>query len=175
MRYRSALALAVVLMACRGTTHAPERSVPPTQSSGDSVARPSAASPDCRAKAAELRAFLTAVFDPAQTVAPPWPTGDDKLDADIDTMRARVRTWMKPRDPADMAPDPGREPEPDRLELALADCPPARGYLAKVGAAHAAQRAATLIDIARPIEACHCEVDIGWVKALLYMGQRGPD
>jgi hypothetical protein len=134
----------------------------------------SAPSPECKQKASELRAYLTAVFDPAQKPAPPWPTGDATLDNEIDAARAKVRALMKPADPAAPAAllTPGIK---DSLTGYLADCPAAKAQLDKVAAAAPADRVATMIAMADAVESCNCKVSIPRIKAALYLGQRGPD
>lgn len=131
-------------------------------------------SPECASKAAELRSYLAAVFDPAQKPAPPWPTGDAALDAEIEAARARVREAAKPADPAAPAArlTPGVN---DPLLGDLADCPPARAQLQKVGAAPPAERSAAMVAIADAVASCNCTLSIPRLKAALYLGQRGPD
>lgn len=133
-----------------------------------------APSPECKQEAAGLRTYLTAVFDPAQKPAPPWPTGDAELDKEIDAARAKVRALMKPADPAAPAAPltPGVK---DPLTGHLAECPAAAAQLQEVGQVAPAQRTAAMIAIADAIESCDCKVSIPRVKAALYLGQRGPD
>jgi hypothetical protein len=132
-------------------------------------------SPECKQKASELRAYLTAVFDPAQKPAPPWPTGDAMLDKEFDAARAKVRALMKPVDPA--APMPKLTPGlPERPEAGhFAECPAAAAQFREVAEVAPAERTKSMIAIADAVESCNCKVSIPRIKAALYLGQRGPD
>ena len=134
---------------------------------------PAAAS--CADRAAELETWLTAVFDPAQEVAPPWPSGDATTDAEVDKLRAEARALARPRDPAAKAEPLTAGVTPGRLEQELASCPQARAQLGAVGTTPPAERRAAMVAIADGIAACDCKVNLPLVKALLYLGERGPD
>lgn len=131
-------------------------------------------SPECKQKSGELRAYLTAVFDPAQKPAPPWPSGDAMLDKEIDAARAKVRALMKPADPAAPAA-PLTSGVQDPLTGHLAECPAVAAQFQEVASAAPAARTAKMIAMADAVESCNCKLSIPRLKAALYLGQRGPD
>ncbi len=140
---------------------------------GSAVAGPAVA---CAHDTAELKIYLAAVFDPAMPkVEPPWPTQDAARDHAIEGLRADAREAMKRRDPAAKTKLLALGASPGQLEKELADCPPALAQLAAVSTAAPEQRVQTAVEIADAIAKCDCKADVKLVRALLYLGQRGPD
>ncbi len=140
------------------------------------IANPAeAATASCKVQSAELREFLGKLVDKSAKVDAPWPTGDAKLDARIEESRAELREFMKPLDPAAKVPElsDGINSKPD--EEMYRDCPQGLKALQAVGDADADKRNEAFINIADAVEACDCKVNIPWLKAAYYLGQRGPD
>lgn len=129
----------------------------------------------CATQTVELRAFLTAVFDPAQKVAAPWPTGDAAFDAELPKLRDVVREQAKPADPAIRHKPLSADITPGRLDEELASCLAATEQIKKVGEAKPDQRIATYVALADAIASCGCKPSIPRVRALVYLIYRGPD
>jgi hypothetical protein len=129
----------------------------------------------CAEQTAELRSWLTSLFDPAQAVTAPWPTGDATFDAELSTLRDKVRESAKPADPAASAAPLAEGTVAGRLESELAACPQALDQLKQVADAAPDQARTTLTGLADAIAACECRASIPRVKALLYLGQRGAE
>jgi hypothetical protein len=132
------------------------------------------ATPSCKEQAAELRAFLTEVFDENSRVEAPWPTGDPELDAQIEQARAKARELMNPADLSEKAIPlaPGIDDSADKAMYR--DCPEGLAALRAVTTAPADKRVEAFIKIADGVEACGCKVNIPWLKAAYYLLQRGP-
>jgi hypothetical protein len=181
----TAVLLTVSLLGCKDRNPAPTpaaaKPTDPTPVTPPPATPPASATPasapavDCKTQAAELRAFITAVIDPGQKVAAPWPTGDAEFDRDLDALRAAVREQLKPEDPAARAPKLTPGITPGRLEKELGPCPEATAQLIRVGEVALERRAETYIALADAIAACDCAAKIPRVKALIYLGNRGPD
>ena len=176
-RSRSALLTLGLLFACKDKP-APAPAASSTPSGPSTVAGNAAGSApasECATRVAELRGFLTSVFDPAQHVAAPWPTGDATFDAELPKLREDVRAAATPRDPAQPVKPLTPGVTPGRLDTELASCAPAVDQLKKVADAAPDQRVTTFVGLADAIGRCDCKTDIPRVKALVYLAQRGPD
>jgi hypothetical protein len=166
--------LVLVLMACNAKESAPDKAPAPAASTPAAPAQPATAA-TCAAQVDDLRAFLTSVFDPAQQVPAPWPTGDAARDARIEQLRADARAAARPADPTAPQQRLTAGVTSGALEGELGRCQPARDQLVKVGEAAPDQARATMVGIADAILACDCQVGLPLVRALLYLLQRGPD
>ena len=112
------------------------------------------------------------MLDPAQKVAAPWPTGDPGFDAELDKWRAELRENMS-ADSSKQAKPLGTGPKRGRIDDELAPCPQATEQLKAIGTADDKQ--AAWLGLANAIAACDCRANIAFVKAWLYVLQRGPD
>ncbi len=135
-----------------------------------------AESQECKAQAAELRAFLTELTDEGKPMAPPsWTTGDADFDARLEKRRAEIREAMKPIESHQIAEKLATGIKPGLLEEELAGCPQAIEQLHVIGKAAPSERRARFIGLADAIAACNCKVELARIKPLLYAMQRGPD
>nr|HEX4316473.1 hypothetical protein [Kofleriaceae bacterium] len=143
----------------------------------NTAAAPSAAR--CADEASDLKRYLTAVLDPDAAPKPPWPSGDAATDDRIAAARELARKDQRARDAADPAAklkplEPGVKP--GLLEEALASCQPALDGLVHSGEVGPADRRAAFAGgIADGLVACGCHADVAYVRALVYINQRGPD
>jgi hypothetical protein len=190
---RRLIVLGVVLAgACKGHATKSEPAVEPATGSAAATTPPPSTSPPstppdpatgsasepasaCAAQTAELRTFLGAVFDPAQKVAAPWPTGDAAFDAELPRLRDQVRELAKPANPSKRVGRLTTGVKPGRLDEEIASCAPAVAQIKKVSEASPDQARATFVALADAIAACDCKPSIRRVKVLVYLMQRGPD
>jgi hypothetical protein len=134
------------------------------------------ASTTCSAQVADLKSFLLAVYDPAHPqVAVPWPTGDATRDKRIQDRQAQLREQLKPVDPSKRVEPLTSGVHPSLLEQELAPCPAAGAQIHKVGEAGPGKQLEAMAEIADAIGTCSCNVDVPFIRALFYLGARGPD
>jgi hypothetical protein len=128
----------------------------------------------CATRAAELRSYVTAIFDSTAKPRPPWPTGNADTDAIVDKARAELRAVTRETSADKARPLVAATRGP--VDDTLAGCPQASDAYASLGSREGSDRFASYaIAIGDGVEACSCHVDIPLVESALYLLVRGPD
>jgi hypothetical protein len=167
MKLAVASTLFSLLVACTDHHAATPNNEPPSNTS--TSIRP------CGERAAELKLYLTQVFDPNAKPKPPWPIGDPELDKQLDARRDDLRK-LQAETPADKARPLASGLKRGPMDETLDGCPQARDAVAHIAdfpePDHLTKAANAIGD---GVAACGCTVNIPLLRAGFYLMARGPD